>query len=120
VDQKRPNNNAEIIWTVNTLDGRSEQGRMYNLLCEKVWLKGKSNSRNEQIEASCLIKKCDPPPSSGGPQAITEAQLKAAFECLDTAEDEGTLGERVQTLKLLDNNTISGTIKSKGFWATDD
>lgn len=119
VDQKRPNNNAEILWTVNTLDGRNE-GRVYNLLCDKVWLRGKSNNRNEQIEASCLIKNCDAPPPTGGPQAITEKQLQAAFDCLDTAEAEGTLGERVQTLKLLDGNVISGTIKSKGFWATED
>jgi hypothetical protein len=119
VDQKRPNNNAEILWTVNKLNGINE-GRVYNLLCDKVWLRGKSNNRNEQIEASCLVKSCDTPPTTGGPQAITETQLKAAFECLDTAQDEGTLGERVQTLKLLEDNTISGTIKSKGFWATDD
>ncbi|MBW2716589.1 MAG: hypothetical protein JRD03_10955 [Deltaproteobacteria bacterium] len=119
VDQKKPNNNAEILWTVNTLDERDE-GRVYNLLCDKVWLRGKSNNRNEQIEASCLIKKCDTPPVKPEPQGITEAQLKAAFECLDTAEAEGTLGERVQTLKLVDGNEISGTIKSKGFWATDD
>jgi len=120
VDQKRPNNNAEILWTVNRLDGFSEQGRVYNLLCDKVWLRGKSNNRNEQIEASCLIKKCDTPPVKPEPQGITEKQLRAAFDCLDTAEAEGTLGERVQTLKLLDGNVISGTIKSKGFWATED
>jgi hypothetical protein len=120
VDQRRANNNAEILWTVNYLDGINEQGRVYNLLCDKVLLKGKSNNGNEQIEASCMVKGCDAPPSTGGPQAITEAQLAAAFECLDTAEAEGTLGTRVQTLKLLNDNTINGTIRSKGFWATDD
>jgi hypothetical protein len=120
VDQKRPNNNAQILWTVNRLDGINEQGRVYNLLCDKVLLKGKSKSDNEQIEASCMIKSCDPPPPTGGPQAISDAQLAAAFECLDTAEAEGTLGTRVQTLKLLENNTIDGAIRSKGFWATDN
>jgi hypothetical protein len=116
VDQKRSNNNAHIRLVVNHLDGLPEQGRVHDLLCQKVRIKGRSNNSTEAIEAKCIIKRCDPPPTTGQPGAITEKQMASLFACIESAEEDGSLGTRVQNLKQAPSSEISGTIKSRGVW----
>jgi hypothetical protein len=83
-----------------------------------VLIKGKSNDDTEKIEAQCTLRKCTPPKTDNNP-VNSEAQFQSAMDCLDKSEEDGSLGERVQNLRLVDGE-FSGEITSKGVWLEDD
>ena len=50
---------------------------------------------------------------------ISNQQFQSALDCLDDSEEDGSLGKRVQTLRLVDGE-FGGEITSKGVWLEDD
>jgi hypothetical protein len=118
LDQKMRNNNAHA-WMDVTEIGGGVKNTIYDLACERVLIKGKSNDDTEKIEARCTLRKCTPPKTHNN-IVISDEQFQSALDCLDTSEEDGSLGERVQTLRLDKNGEFSGEITSKGVWLEDD
>jgi hypothetical protein len=107
IDQKKRNNNAVAWMSTNKLGGE-EVNIDAPLVCEKVQLKGKFNSRNERIEAKCTIKKCKLP------EGVTVGDIDDAKDCAADAKESGDLGKRVGNISRNNDDEISGHIKSKG------
>jgi hypothetical protein len=118
LDQKMRNNNAHA-WMYVTVIGGATKNTTYDLACERVLIKGKSNDDTEEIEARCTLRKCTPPQTDTNP-IKAEIQFQSALNCLDASEEDGSLGEKVQTLHLLKNGDLDGEITSKGVWLEDD
>ena len=109
VDQRKADNNAYAYMSVGEMGGIVEETE-FELNCEKVQLKGKSNDDTQAIESKCMLKKCAIP---GG---LTLDQIASAQQCIENAEDSEDIGKKVTTLKLDNNNLLKGNIWSKGTW----
>ena len=109
VDQKKKDNNAYAYLDVGEMGGIVEETE-FELDCQKVQIKGKSNDDTQAIESKCTLTKCQIP---GG---LTLDQIASAEQCIDDAEDAEDIGKKVTTLKLDNNNLLKGNIWSKGTW----
>jgi hypothetical protein len=109
VDQKKKGNNARATmraWVLNSLpvvDGPF----VADLVCEKIQVKGKYNTKNDKMDLKCTVKKCK------FLLGITTADIEDAIDCTEDAVDSGVLGKKATNLKLR-NGLISGNISSKG------
>ena len=109
VDQKKKDNDANV-WMVATAIGGEAEDIDEDLDCEKVQIKGKSNSDKFTIDAKCTMKKCKLPGS------VSVAQIDAMIQCIDDEVENGDLGKKVGNLKKNTDNEITGKITSKGVW----
>ena len=107
VDQRKNGNNAHAWMSVVKMGGIVED-TTFDLDCEKVQLKGKSNDKTDKIDAQCTLKKCVVP---GG---LLIDQVRSAEACIEDSEENGEIGKKVTTLKLDRNNLLGGKITSKG------
>ena len=117
LDQRTRNNNAHA-WMDVTEIGGAVKNTVYDLACVKVLIKGKSNDDTEKIEAQCMLRKCTLPKTNNNDFKSAQ-QFQSALDCLDRSEEDGSLGKRVQTLRLADDE-FGGEITSKGVWLEDD
>jgi hypothetical protein len=108
VDQKKRDNNAHAWMYFTRLDGQDVEPFEEELVCDKVQLKGKYNTKNEKIDAKCTFKKCPLPGD------LTVDQINDAINCAEEAVENENLGKRVGNLKLKDGEIRSGKITSKG------
>jgi hypothetical protein len=108
VDQKKKNNNA-IAWiSVNKIGGEVIETFDSDFEgCDKVQLKGKYNTKKDQMDIKCTIKNCDLP------GIINVDFINDAIACAEEEEDSGDLGKRAGNLKLK-GDQLSGHIRSKG------
>jgi hypothetical protein len=108
VDQKKRDNNA-IAWiSVNKIGGEIIETFDSDFECDKVQLKGKLNTKRDQIDVKCTIKKCVLP------GIIDVDFINDAIDCAEEAEDSGALGKNAGNLKLRNIDELSGHIRSKG------
>jgi hypothetical protein len=105
VDQKKRDNNAGAWIAAERYKGVVDW--FEPLSCDKVQLKGKNNTKRDQMDIKCTLKNCELP----GP--ITVDFINDAIACAEAAEDSGELGKRAGNLKLK-NGELSGHIRSKG------
>jgi len=108
VGQMKKGNNANAVLDVVKIGGIAV-GAEIPLSCEKVQVTGKLSEKTGKIEAQCKLKGCEIP-------NLTVNQVLSAIACIDASLANGSLGGKVQNLKLDKDNKIGGKIKSKGTW----
>jgi hypothetical protein len=109
VEQKKRGNNARAYMNVAELGGITVDTE-FDLDCQKVQLKGKSNDNTERLESKCTLTKCQIP------GALSRDQIASAMQCIEDQEDAGNIGRKVTKLSLDKNNLIKGRIWSRGVW----
>jgi len=107
VDQRQRDNNAYAYISVTEMGGIADDTE-YELDCDRVQLKGKSNDNNDKMDVQCRLKGCEIPGD------LTVAQIQSAETCIDDAQDLDNIGKRVTNLRLNNKNLLRGKITSRG------
>lgn len=110
VNQKRRDNNANAWIYGGIIGGIDEMDTTFFLNCERVQATGKANDKKGTADAKCVFTKCDLP------EELTVGQIASIEDCIEESEDDGSLGKRVSTMRLDNNNKLKGTVRSSGDW----